>query len=211
MFITFEGIEGCGKSTQAKLLHEFLEAQGHEAVLTREPGWGPMGELIRALILDERKLDLDPVSELCLFCADRAQHVKDFILPSLKEGKIVICDRYADSTVVYQGYGRKLDMSFVSKAAKASTLGTVPEITFLLNLPVRKGLSRLKSRGDITKMDEEPLEFHELIRQGYMVLARREPERIIKINADRDAEDIHGDIKSIVLSRLSQLKNNSHA
>lgn len=203
MFITFEGIEGCGKSTQAKLLHEFLEAQGRDAVLTREPGWGPLGELIRTLILDERKLDLDPVTELCLFCADRAQHVKDFILPSLKEGKIVICDRYADSTVVYQGYGRKLDMGFVNKAALASTLGTVPEITFLLNLPVRKGLSRLSNRGDTTKMDEEPLEFHELIRQGYMVIARREPERIIKINADRDVEDIHGDIKNIVLSRLS--------
>ncbi len=203
MFITFEGIEGCGKSTQAKLLHEFLEAQGHDAVLTREPGWGPLGELIRTLILDERKLELDPVSELCLFCADRAQHVKDFILPSLKDGKIVICDRYYDSTVVYQGYGRKLDMGFVNKAAMASTLGTVPELTFLLNLPVRKGLLRLKGREEVTKMDEEPLEFHELIRQGYMVLARREPERIIKINADRGVEDIHGDIKTIVLSGLS--------
>lgn len=205
MLITFEGIEGCGKSTQAKLLHEFLEAQGYDAVLTREPGWGLLGEMIRTLILDERKIELDPVSELCLFCADRAQHVKDFISPCLKEGKIVICDRYFDSTVVYQGYGRKLDMRFVNKAAKASTLGTIPELTFLLNLPVRKGLSRLRGREDITKMDEEPLEFHELIRQGYMVVARREPERITKINADRDIKGIHGDIKSIVLSRLGQL------
>ncbi len=203
MLITFEGIEGCGKSTQAKLLHEFLAAHGYDAVLTREPGWGRLGELIRTLILEEREVELDPVSELCLFCADRAQHVKDFISPCLKDGKIVICDRYFDSTVVYQGYGRRLDMRFVNKAAKASTLGTVPELTFLLNLPVRKGLSRLRGRGDITKMDEEPLEFHELIRQGYMVVARREPERIIKINADRSVEDIHGDIKSIVLSRLS--------
>lgn len=202
MLITFEGIEGCGKSTQAKLLHEFLEAHGHDAVLTREPGWGRLGELIRTLILEEREIELDPVSELYLFCADRAQHVKDFILPCLKDGKVVICDRYFDSTVVYQGYGRRLDMKLVDRAAKASTLGTVPELTFLLNLPVRKGLSRLKGRGDITKMDEEPLEFHELIRQGYMVVARREPERIIKINADRDVDDIHGDIKSIVLSRL---------
>jgi len=205
MLITFEGIEGCGKSTQAKLLHEFLEAQGYDAVLTREPGWGLLGEMIRTLILDERKIELDPVSELCLFCADRAQHVKDFISPCLKEGKIVICDRYFDSTVVYQGYGRKLDMRFVNKAAKASTLVTIPELTFLLNLPVRKGLSRLRGREDITKMDEEPLEFHELIRQGYMVVARREPERITKINADRDIKGIHGDIKSIVLSRLGQL------
>jgi len=203
MLITFEGIEGCGKSTQAKLLHEFLLASGHDAVLTREPGWGHMGKLIRALILDERELELDPVAELCLFCADRAQHVRDYIAPSLKEGKLVICDRYFDSTVVYQGYGRKLDMRFVNKIAKASALGTIPELTFLLNLPVRKGLSRLKDRGALTKMDDEPLEFHEMIRQGYMVLARREPERIIKINADRDVQDIHGDIRGIVLGRLS--------
>ena len=202
MFITFEGIEGCGKSTQAKRLCDFLNANGHEAVLTREPGWGVLGELIRTIILDERKVKLDPVSELCLFCADRAQHVRDFILPSLKEGKIVVCDRYFDSTVVYQGYGRKLDMGFVNKTAKASTLGVIPDITFLLNLPVRKGLSRLAERGDVTKMDEEPVEFHELIRQGYMVIARRETERIIKINADRKVEDIHGDIKNIVMSRL---------
>lgn len=204
MLITFEGIEGCGKSTQAKLLHEFFLANGRDAVLTREPGWGHMGNLIRALILDERELELDPVAELCLFCADRAQHVKDFIVPALKDGKLVICDRYFDSTVVYQGYGRKLDMRFVNKIAKASTLGTIPEITLLLNLPVRKGLARLKGRGDLTKMDSEPLEFHEMIRQGYMVLARREPERIIKINADREAGLIHEDIKSTVLGRLSQ-------
>jgi len=204
MLITFEGIEGCGKSTQAKLLHEFFLANGRDAVLTREPGWGHMGNLIRALILDERELELDPVAELCLFCADRAQHVKDFIVPALKDGKIVICDRYFDSTVVYQGYGRKLDMRFVNKIAKASTLGTIPEITLLLNLPVRKGLARLKGRGDLTKMDSEPLEFHEMIRQGYMVLARREPERIIKINADREAGLIHEDIKSTVLGCLSQ-------
>lgn len=203
MLITFEGIEGCGKSTQAKLLHEFFLANGRDAVLTREPGWGHMGNLIRALILDERELELDPVAELCLFCADRAQHVKDFIVPALKDGKLVICDRYFDSTVVYQGYGRKLDIRFVNKIAKASTLGTIPEITLLLNLPVRKGLARLKGRGDLTKMDSEPLEFHEMIRQGYMVLARREPERIIKINADREAGLIHEDIKSTVLGRLS--------
>lgn len=202
MLITFEGIEGSGKSTQAKLLSDYLNSEGHDALLTREPGWGRMGELIRTLILEERELELDPVAELCLFCADRAQHVKDFIVPNIKDGKIVICDRYSDSTVVYQGHGRKLDMRFVNKAAKASTLGTVPDITFLINLPVRVGLSRLKERGDETKIDEEPIEFHELIRQGYMVLARREPERIIKINGERSVEEVHEDIKKIIHSRL---------
>ncbi len=208
MFITFEGVEGSGKSTQAKLLAELLTQIGHKVTLTREPGWGQLGELIRKVILDERSLELDPFSELCLFCADRAQHVRDFINPKLKAGEIVICDRYFDSTVVYQGNGRKLDKSLVNKMAKASTLDLIPDITFLLNLPVKTGLTRLQSRGDITKMDEEPVEFHELIRQGYMLIARREPDRIKKINAERDVTEIHNEIRSIVIDSIS-LKSKS--
>ena len=203
MFITFEGIEGSGKSTQAKLLAELLIKMGHKATLTREPGWGKLGELIRRAILDERDLDLDPFSELCLFCADRAQHVRDFIKPRLQEGEIVICDRYFDSTVVYQGYGRKLEKRLVNRIARASTLDLIPDVTFLLNLPVRAGLSRLQTRGEITKMDEEPLEFHEMIRRGYMLIAKREPGRIRKINADREILEIHEEIKNIVLESIS--------
>jgi len=203
MFITFEGVEGSGKSTQAKLLAELLIKMGHKATLTREPGWGKLGELIRRAILDERDLDLDPFSELCLFCADRAQHVRDFIKPRLQEGEIVICDRYFDSTVVYQGFGRKLEKRLVNRIARASTLDLIPDVTFLLNLPVRAGLSRLQTRGEITKMDEEPLEFHEIIRQGYMLIAKREPGRIRKINADREILEIHEEIKNIVLESIS--------
>ena len=204
MFITFEGVEGSGKSTQAKLLVEFLSQCGYKVTLTREPGWGRLGELIRKMILDERDLDLDPFSELCLFCADRAQHVRDFIKPKLQDGEIVICDRYFDSTVVYQGHGRKLDKPLVNKIATASTLDLIPNITFLLNLPVRTGLTRLQTRGEITKMDEEPLEFHEMIRQGYMLLARREPERIKKINGDRDSSEIHEEISGIVINSIAK-------
>jgi len=204
MFITFEGVEGSGKSTQAKLLVEFLSQCGYKVTLTREPGWGRLGELIRKMILDERDLDLDPFSELCLFCADRAQHVRDFIKPKLQDGEIVICDRYFDSTVVYQGHGRKLDKRLVNKIATASTLDLLPDITFLLNLPVRTGLTRLQTRGEITKMDEEPLEFHEMIRQGYMLLARREPERIKKINGDRDSSEIHEEISGIVINSIAK-------
>lgn len=202
MFITFEGVEGSGKSTQAKLLAELLTKIGHKVTLTREPGWGSFGELMRKIILDERDLELDPFSELCLFCADRAQHVRDFIKPKLQNGAIVICDRYFDSTVVYQGYGRKLDKRLVNKIAVASTLDLIPDVTFLLNLPVRAGLSRLQTRGEITKMDEEPLEFHELIRQGYMLIAKREPHRIKKINADREILEIHEDIKNFILELI---------
>lgn len=203
MFITFEGVEGSGKSTQAQLLAETLTHLGHQVSLTREPGWGKLGELIRKVILDERDLELDPFVELCLFCADRAQHVRDFIKPKLQAGEIVICDRYFDSTVVYQGNGRKLDKRLVNKIAEASTLDLIPEVTFLLNLPVKTGLARLKGRGEITKMDEEPLEFHELIRQGYMLRAKREPDRIKNINADRDIEDIYEEIKSIAMDLIS--------
>ncbi len=146
---------------------------------------------------------LDPLAELFLFCADRAQHVKDYIEPRLRNGEIVICDRFFDSTIVYQGYGRKLDMRFVTKTAKASAGDTTPDMTFLLNLPVREGLSRLRGRGDTTKMDEEPVEFHELIRQGYLLLSRRDPNRITKINAARDAVSVHEEIKAAVLIRLT--------
>ena len=203
MLITFEGIEGSGKSTQANLLKDFLSEKGYKVTVTREPGMGTAGNLIRTIILEERDLVLAPMAELFLFCADRAQHVKDFIEPRLKNGEIVICDRFYDSTIVYQGYGRKLDMRLVNKAAKASALDTIPDLTFLLNLPVREGLARLKERGSITKMDEEPLEFHEMIRQGYMLIARREPERIKNINADRDIPAVHEEIRSLVMERLS--------
>ena len=203
MLITFEGIEGSGKTTQANLLEDFLTEKGHKVAITREPGWGQLGTLIRTIILEERDLVLAPMSELFLFCADRAQHVKDFIEPKLKNGEIVICDRFYDSTVVYQGYGSKLDMRLVNKAAKASALDVTPDLTFLLNLPVREGLSRLKERGSITKMDEEPLEFHEMIRQGYMLIARREPERIKNINADRDISAVQEEIRALVLERIS--------
>jgi len=203
MFITFEGVEGSGKSTQAKLLAKLLAEMGHKVTLTREPGWGRLGELIRKIILDERDLELDPFSELCLFCADRAQHVRDFIKPKLQDGEIVICDRYFDSTVVYQGHGRKLDKRLVNKIAIASTLDLIPDVTFLLNLPAKIGLSRLQTRGEITKMDEEPLEFHEMIRQGYMLIAKREPDRIKKINADREILEIHEDIKNFILESIS--------
>jgi len=203
MLITFEGIEGSGKSTQANLLKDFLSDKGYTVTVTREPGWGQLGTLIRTIILEERDLVLAPMAELFLFCADRVQHVKDFIEPRLKNGEIVICDRFYDSTIVYQGYGRKLDMRLVNKVAKASALDISPELTFLLNLPVREGLSRLKERGSITKMDEEPLEFHEVIRQGYMLIARREPERIKNINADRDMSAVHEEIRALVLERIS--------
>lgn len=203
MFITFEGIEGSGKSTQCKLLKEYLESKGRKVTVTREPGWGAMGKLIRHLILDEKELDIHPLTELYLFCADRVQHVKDFITPRLKDGEVVICDRYFDSTIVYQGYGRQLDLYTVKKLAEASTLDLVPDITFLLNLPVREGLMRLDLRDETTnRMDEEPLEFHEMIRQGYISEATLNTNRIKIINASHEADEVQKQIRSLLDSIL---------
>jgi len=205
VFITFEGVEGSGKTTQADLLKDFLLQKGYKVTLTREPGWGALGRLIRRMLLEEKELDLDPLAELCLFCADRTQHVRDFIKPKLKKGEIVICDRFADSTVVYQGYGRRLDLDLVKKLAKASTLNLQPRLTILFNLPVKLGLSRLEKRTGKTKMDEESLEFHERIRQGYISIAQKEPERIRIINAARDIKEVQEEIRRIVLEYLPTL------
>ncbi len=203
MFITFEGIEGSGKSTQCRLLKEHLESKGRKVTVTREPGWGAMGKVIRHLILDEKELEIHPLTELYLFCADRVQHVKDFITPRLKGGEVVICDRYFDSTIVYQGYGRQLDLYTVKKLAEASTLDLVPDITFLLNLPVREGLMRLDLRDETTnRMDEEPLEFHEMIRQGYISEATLNTNRIKIINASHEADEVQKQIRSLLDSIL---------
>ena len=199
MFITFEGIEGSGKSTHAKLLKEYLEQKGRKVSLTREPGWGTIGKLIRHLILEEKDLDIHPYTELYLFCADRVQHVQDFIIPRLENGEDVICDRYYDSTIVYQGYGRDLDLYTVKKLAEASTLDIRPDITFLLNLPVKEGLRRLQERADGTnRLDDEPVEFHELIRQGYISEANLNTGRIKIINAAPDTSDVQNHIRSLI-------------
>jgi len=198
MFITFEGIEGSGKSTQAKLLVDFLLKKGYRTTLTREPGENLLGNLIRRVLLED-EIELDPLAELFLFCADRSQHVRDFIRPRLSSEKIVVCDRFTDSTVVYQGYGRGLNMEFVKSVCDAASLGLKPDLTILLDCPVKVGLSRLTGRGKKTKMDTEPIEFHEKIREGYLKLAEKEPERIKVIDASRSEDKVWEDVKRIVL------------
>lgn len=195
-FLTLEGIEGSGKSTQAKLLEKYLLEKGRRVVLTEEPGWGELGKVVREAILDRRDIDLDSYAELCLFCADRAQHVKDLILPKLEEGFTVVCDRYRDSTVAYQGFGRELDLDLVSRMAEASSLGVEPDLTFFLSLPVERGLSRLKKRRGNNRMDEEPLDFYARIDEGYRKLLEKNPSRIKLIDASAAPEDVHRRIVS---------------
>ncbi len=206
MFITFEGIEGSGKSTQARLLKSFLESKGMTVTLTREPGWGKIGKFIRELILGDNEIEIQPYTELCLFCADRAQHVKEFIKPRLDKNEVVICDRYTDSTVVYQGHGRKIDLALVRRMAEASSLGIKPDITILLNLPVREGLRRLETRGTISRIDEEPVEFHEMIRQGYTTESNLDRRRFRIVNAMDNKDRVHEEIKKIINTYLSSSK-----
>jgi dTMP kinase len=195
-FITFEGIDGSGKSTQARLLADYLSGNGTKVFLTKEPGEGKLGEAIRNEILDRRDIDIQPYAELCLFCADRAQHVRDLILPKLKDGYTVICDRYYDSTLAYQGSGRGLDPDLVFRMVMASSLGVEPDITFFLSIPVEQALLRLKDRSkERNKMDEEPSEFHSRVDEGYRQLIEKGTPRIKVIEATGPLEETQMEIR----------------
>ena len=203
MFITFEGIEGSGKSTQAILVEEYLSAKGLKVNLTREPGWGKLGELIRNVLLDDREIILDPFAELCLFCTDRVNHVKGYIKPKLDNGEIVICDRYHDSTLVYQGIGRDNERDLVAAMVMKSCLGVIPDITFLLDLPVNCGLQRIRARKNKTKFDSESVAVHKRVRDGFLQLCKQQQQRIKLINADRKVEIIAEEIKSVIDNKIN--------
>ena len=196
-FFTFEGIDGSGKSTQIKCLEKYLCSRGEKVFFTKEPSCGELGKFIRKEILDKKKkIELEPYAELCLFCADRAQHVRDLILPKLKEGITVICDRYYDSTVAYQSFGRGLDLDMVSRMAEASTLGVKPDMTFFLSLSVEQARSRLEERPENTKMDEGPPNFHANIDRGYRKLLEENPSRMKLVDASLSPGDVHRQIVS---------------
>lgn len=197
MFISFEGIEGAGKSTAIKYLAGFLEGAGFDALCTREPGGCALGRNLRSILLDARTRDLSSRAELFLFLADRAQHVAEVIRPALDEGQIVLCDRYTDSTLAYQGYGRGLDTEYLRRLNQAATGGLQPELTLLLDLPVRCGLMRAGERNQQEglvvvegRFDAESLNFHERVRQGFRALAEEEPERFAIIDAAQPPEDV---------------------
>lgn len=202
MFITFEGIDGSGKSTQSTLLAHRLEELGHGVLHTREPGWGALGQSMRTLLLDAKDLRLDPFAELCLFCADRAHHVRDLIAPALEAGTIVVCDRFFDSTIAYQGHGRMLPLGLVTTLARESARGIVPDLTILIDLPLELGLERADSRGERTKMEEEPREFHERVRAGFAVISGQAPERFSTVDGLGSEAEVAARILSVVLEVL---------
>lgn len=194
LFITFEGGEGVGKTTQIARLAKQWETRGRKVIVTREPGGSQIANRIRTLLLDPKNKGLMPLAELFLYEASRVQHISDVIGPALAAGKIVICDRFADSTVVYQGLARKLPAALVKQMNQIATDGLTPDFTFVLDLDPRIGLARVGSRGVMDRMEQEKLSFHEAVRKGYRQLARKYPKRCILIDASRSRDQIHENI-----------------
>ncbi len=203
MFITFEGLDGSGKTTQATLLVHRLSALGREVMFLREPGGTTVSEKIRAILLDKQHLELRQKTELLLFSAARAQLVEDVIRPALRSGKVVICDRFYDSTTAYQGYGRKLNLDEIRSINTLATSGTTPDLTVLVDVELDELRRRRHSAGIVDdRMESSGVEFYQRVRGGYLAMTVAEPKRIILINGMRPVEEIHNEIWSIVQQRF---------
>jgi dTMP kinase len=201
LFITFEGIEGCGKTTQIGHLTSFLKRVHRPFLLTREPGGTEVGEQIRKILLSSENAGIEPMAELFLYAAARVQHLRQVIFPALREEKIVLCDRFLDATIAYQGYGRGLDLDWIAAIHCHAMEEVKPDLTFLLDLPVEEGLKRAQKRieGQTIKEDrfeKENLAFHQRVRGGYLLLARQDPQRIIMLDGMKDESILHQEIIS---------------
>jgi dTMP kinase len=208
LFITFEGIDGCGKSTQRELLAEQLKQRGFEVVVTREPGGTEIGEGIRRLLISDASVHIAPTTELLLYVAARAQHVAELIKPSVEAGRIVISDRYTDSTVAFQGYGRGLDLEMVEKLNRFATGGLVPDLTIVFDLDPAMARTRLGTRpvgGLLGAFDEQHADFHERMRSGYLKMAKSEPSRICVVDASGSAAETHSSVMALVLPKLEEV------
>jgi dTMP kinase len=207
-FVVFEGIEGSGKTTQATRLGRHLRDLGYNHVLTKEPGGTAFGERIRAILLDPAEEGMDPLSELLLYAASRRQHVVDLIQPSVDRGIVVICDRFTDATLAYQGYGRLLDIDHLRELNHWVTGGLEPDLTIILDLPEEEGLNRAKERNlerDLhleSRLEGEDLRFHRRVREGYLALAEQEPERYAVVSATGSPEDVFERLLGVLKVRL---------
>lgn len=203
MFITFEGPEGSGKSSQIGPLKAFLENKGFSVLATREPGGTVIGNQIRDCLHDVNNREMISETEFLLYSASRAQLVREVILPALEEGQIVLCDRYADSTLAYQGYGRMLPLKDLKKITNFATGGLQPHLTFLLDIDVQRGLARrVVGQAEMNRLDLEEIAFHQRVREGYHKLSQSDPERWCVIDADRSAESVLKDLQRIVMERM---------
>lgn len=199
MFISMEGPEGSGKSTQIKLLAEYFFERGYQVITTREPGGTPIGDQIRDVLHDTANTVMSPTAEVLLYSASRAQLVAEIIRPALATGLVVLCDRYADSTMAYQGFGRGLDREMLAALTVVATGGLVPDLTILLDLDVVRGLARRRDEGEeMNRLDLEAVGFHERVRQGYHALAAADPARWVRIDADRPVSVVQAGIRQVV-------------
>jgi dTMP kinase len=202
-FITLEGPEGSGKSTHASRLAEYLRSKGRDVLLTREPGGTSIGDQIRAILNDHANAAMHPRAETLLFCSSRAQLVSQMIRPHLARGGTVVCDRYSDSTLAYQGYGHGLDLEVLRSIIDFASDHLAPDLTLLLDLPVEVGLARRRrSDSDWNRLDALEVDFHGRVRNGYLELAKMEPSRWIRINAEKDEETVWGEIRKAVSARI---------
>jgi dTMP kinase len=204
-FITIEGVEGCGKTTQAKLLAAYLRKKGFKVSLTREPGGTKIGNTIRKILLNPKNREMDRYAELFLYLAARAQHLEEIILPKLKENTIIICDRFSDATRVYQGHSRGIPQSFIRALHSEAHLALKPDLTILLDMKEKYGLKRAKTRnqqGSLSsregRFENESQDFHRRVRQGYLKIAKKEKKRVKVVDASASIEKVHGEIIQII-------------
>ncbi len=195
LFITFEGADGCGKTTQIRLLDEYLRAKGKTTILTREPGAKGLGVKLREILLNYEG-EVSPNCESFLFLADRAQHVDCIIKPALKEGKIVLCDRHTDSTAAYQGYGRGINLDEIKKLNEIAVSGLKPDLTIVFDIDIETSLSRVGNEKD--RMESAGVEFFNRVRNGYLEIAKQEPDRVKIINASDTIDNIHKKVVELV-------------
>jgi dTMP kinase len=203
-FITFEGVEGSGKTTQIQRLKKYLTQRGIPCKVTREPGGCPIGEKVRKILLNPDHREMVPMSELLLYEAARAQHVNDMIKPFLKKGGVILCDRFNDATLAYQGYGRRIDLRWIERLNHLSSQGIRPDVTFLLDCPSDVGLKRALQRNRELKQEreerfeKEEIQFHRRVRKGYLAIAKKEPRRVKVIDTCEGADRVFEKIRRIV-------------
>ena len=200
-FITFEGVEGAGKSTQAKLLYQYLIDNGKEAILTKEPGGTKTGQKIRQILLEKTDEIFPPVAELMLYEADRNFHIHNLIKPSLQQGKYIICDRFTDSTLAYQGYARGLNINLIKQLNEIATEGIKPDITFLIDIPVEEGLKRIKQTRQADRIEDEDIQFHKRLREGFLKIAENEKDRIVVLDGLETPDNIFKKVIEILKNR----------
>ncbi|QUI21070.1 dTMP kinase [Vallitalea pronyensis] len=203
LFITIEGADGSGKSTQIERLRRYLEDKQYEVVLTREPGGTVISEAIRHIVLNKDYMEMSDTTEALLYAASRAQHVEQFIKPLLSQGKVVICDRFVDSSVIYQGYARGLGMDDIEEINRYATGGLQPDLTILLDIDAEEGLKRKKDQQELDRLELQKFEFHKKVSQGYKKLAQKHPERIYAIDGLLPVELIHEEVVNVIEKKLN--------